>query len=226
MTKIYLHVIQSQEPEPINSSILQVTIYCMCSISLHPTKKHLAYFLYQDEFQLIFYHKGGVIPKILHNSFKLIDIMLSYYSKVTAVLIQLHQAQPTSDNKLMTLMVTKLKNTLKKHYKCEIGCFWVREQNEAESQHYHLIVMLNGHKCQQSKLVDEAAREAWQSIHPDNFCFRVRNRLYRIHRDQYDNELNALRMRMSYMAKKEGKTNFASYTNSFRCSRLKPKLSG
>lgn len=193
----------------------------MCPILLHQSKKHLAYFVYKGEPQLIFLSKEGVIKEILHKSYCLIDIMLTYYSKVTAVLIQLHQAQVTQDNKLLTRMVQKLKSSLKKHYKCEIGYFWVREQLKAESQHYHMVVMLNGHKCQQSTFVDKAVQDAWQSIHPDNFSFKVRNRIYRIHRSGNYHELRALRMRLSYMAKKEGKTEFRTYTNAFRYSRLK-----
>ncbi|EGQ8608271.1 inovirus Gp2 family protein [Vibrio parahaemolyticus] len=200
---------------------MQVTIYCMCPILLHPSKKHLAYFVYQGKPQLIFLSKKGIIQEVLNKSYRLIDIMLSYYSKVTAVLVQLHQAQSTEDNKLLTRMVQKLKGKLKKHYKCEIGYFWVREQDKAESHHYHMVIMLNGHKCQQSTLVDKVVQEAWQSIHPDNFSFRVRNRIYRIHRNGNGHELRALRMRLSYMAKKEGKTEFSNYTNVFRYSRLK-----
>ncbi len=195
----------------------------MCPILLHPSKKHLAYFVYQGEPQLIFLSKRGVIKEILHKSYCLIDIMLSYYSKVTAVLIQLHQAQATTDNHLLTHTVQKLKSSLKKHYKCEIGYFWVREQLKAESQHYHMLVMLNGHKCQQSALVDKVVQEAWQSIHPDNFSFRVRNRIYRINRTGNGHELRALRMRLSYMAKKEGKTELRTYTNTYGFSRLKTK---
>lgn len=202
---------------------MQVTIYCMCPILLHPSKKHLAYFRYQGKPHLIFHKQGGIIPEVLTKSFELVDTMLSYYSKVTAVLIQLHQVQATADNKSLTLMIRRLKDVLKKHYQCEVGYLWVREQNKAESQHYHMIVMLNGHKCQQSKLIDIATQIAWQNLHPDNFSFRVRNRIYRIKRNKDDHESRALRMRLSYMAKKEGKNHFKSYTNVYRYSLLKEK---
>lgn len=131
----------------------------MCPILNHPSKKHLAYFLFKDSPQPIFYSKEGVILEILNKSFQLVDTMLNYYSKVTAVLIQLHQAQPTKSNKALTAMIQKLKRSLKKHYKCEVGYFWVREQNLAGSQHYHMIILLNGHKCQQSKLVDKLVND-------------------------------------------------------------------
>lgn len=192
----------------------------MCQILKHPSKKHLAYFLYQDNPQLIFNSKEGIIPEILTRSFQLVDNMLTTYSKVTAVLVQLHQAQPTEGNQLLTIMLQRLKTTLKKRYRCKVGYFWVREQSDANSQHYHMIVFLSGHKCQQSKLVDIASDNTWKSIHPDNFRFKPRNRIYRIKRDGGYRELRALRMRMSYMAKKEGKSTIAPYVNSYQCSRL------
>lgn len=195
----------------------------MCQILSHPSKKHLAYFIYQEQPQLIFNSKDGIITEILNKSFQLVDTMLTYYSKVTAVLVQLHQSQPTEGNQLLTIMLQRLKVTLKKHYRCEVGYFWVREQNSADSQHYHMIVILSGHKCQQSKLVDAASNNAWKSIHPDNFRFKPRNRIYRIKRDENHKELRALRMRMSYMAKKEGKSSIAAHVNSYQCSRLKAK---
>lgn len=193
----------------------------MCQILNHPSKKHLAYFLYQDHPHLIFNSKKGIIPEILNKSFKLVDTMLTYYSKVTAVFVQLHQAQPTEDNQLLTIMLQRLKAALKKHYRCEVGYFWVREQNDANSQHYHMIVLLSGHKCQQSQLVDTASDNAWKSIHPDNFRFKPKNRIYRIKRNGSYRELRALRMRMSYMAKREGKNTIASNVNSYQCCRLK-----
>lgn len=197
----------------------------MCPIYLHPSKKHLAYVLYQNQEQPIFYSQKGIIKEILINSFKLLDKMFTLYSKVTAILLQLHQVQATTDNKQLTRMLQKLRTALKKHYQCEVAYFWVREQNNAEAQHYHMVIMLSGHKCQQSKLVDTLAKEAWLSIHPDNFSYRVKNRIYRVFRSDECRELNALRMRLSYMAKKEGKIGFAPSTNCYGYSHTKVRKS-
>ncbi len=204
----------------LSPQLSQVNIYCMCQILNHPSKKHLAYFLYQNTPQLIFSSKEGVMNEVLKKSFRLVDKMLGYYSKVTAVLIQLHQAQATADNKLLTIMIQRLKKALKSHYQCEVGYFWVREQNKADSQHYHVIILLNGHKCQQSKMVDILTEKVWKKIHPDNFSFKLRNRIYRIHRHTNKSELRALRMRMSYMAKREGKSNNPLNTHDYGLSRL------
>ncbi|EGR0550174.1 inovirus Gp2 family protein [Vibrio cholerae] len=196
----------------------------MCHIVLHPSKSFLAFFQYQESYQLIFYKKTGVIKKILLKAFQQIDAMISHYSKVTVVLLQLHQATPSRTSNPLTNMLSKLKAKLKAHYGCKVGYFWVREQNNALSQHYHMAVMVNGHKCQSSKLIDLATQAYWENLNPDNFSFKVRNRIYRIRNDDGGHELRAVRMRLSYMAKKEGKSQFAKNTHIFGSSHIQQKV--
>ncbi|EPR2983069.1 YagK/YfjJ domain-containing protein [Vibrio parahaemolyticus] len=195
----------------------------MCPIALHPSKKHLAYYLYRDSYQLIFHNKHGVISEILNKAFDQLEVLRSYYSKVTVILLQLHQAFHTKNSEQLTIMLSKLKAKLQKHYGSKVGYFWVREQNQAESQHYHMAIMVNGHKCQHSKLVDLATQTYWENRHPDNFSFRVRNRIYRVRNDDNGKELRAVRMRMSYMAKQDGKTQFTSHTKTYGYSKLRIK---
>lgn len=196
----------------------------MCPLLLHPSKKHLAYYQHLGTPQLIFLSKKGPVIEILKKSFQLIDMMLCQYSKTTAVLIQLHQAHATRDNRLVATMMSQLKAALGKHYKCEVGYFWVREQEHADSQHYHAVVIVSGHKCQCSKLVDHLVQDIWQRTDPNNYSYQVRNRIYRVNRGGNTPELRALRMRLSYMAKKEGKQGFASRTHSYGCSRFKVRI--
>ncbi|MEZ8606914.1 inovirus-type Gp2 protein [Vibrio sp. 10N.239.311.G01] len=197
----------------------------MCPIILHPSKKHLAYYQYLGKYQLIFYRKpDGVFNEILEKAFGQLEAMRSYYSKVTMVLLQLHQAIHTKSNNQLTILLSKLKARLQKHYGGKVGYFWVREQNKAESQHYHIAIMINGHKCQRSKLVDIATQTYWENRHPDNFSFRIRNRIYRINTRKNSNELRAARMRLSYMAKRKGKLGFEPHTNTHGCSRLRKKV--
>ncbi len=197
----------------------------MCPIILHQSKKHLAYYLYQNSYQLIFHKKNGlgVINEILKKAFDQLEVLRTHYSKVTVVLLQLHQAIYTKDSKSLTAMLTNLKAKLHEHYGSKVGYFWVREQNKAESQHYHMAIMLNGHKCQRSKLVDIATRAYWENRHPENFSFRVRNRVYRVSRCENDRELRAVRMRLSYMAKREGKSGTEAHVNAYGHSQLRSK---
>ena len=197
-------------------------LYCMCQITLHESKKFLAYYQYQNEQQLIFHKKLGVKKEILEQGFKQLDIFMSYYSKVSVILLQLHPDRFTEDNKVITQFLTKFKKALKKQYKSKIGYLWVREQNVADAQHYHLVVMVNGHKCNSAYTVGKMCDEIWEGPMDTNFSYRVKNRIYCIKKYKKDGrELRAARMRMSYMAKNETK-DFDKYTNCFGRSRLKP----
>ncbi len=195
-------------------------LYCMCQITLHESKKFLAYYQYQNEQQLIFHKKKGVKKNILERGFEQLDILMTYYSKVSVILLQLHQSYFTADNNVMTKFVIELKKRIKKKYNCEIGYLWVREQNVAYAQHYHLMVMVNGHKCNNAYTVSNMCEDIWQGPTDTNFAYRVKNRIYCIKRYKNDGqELRATRMRMSYMAKNDTKE-FAKYTKSFGRSKL------
>ena len=197
-------------------------LYCMCQITLHESKKFLAYYQYQNEQQLIFYKKTGINKNILEQGFKQLDILRSYYSKVSVILLQLHPDRFTEDNAILTRFLVKFRKTLTKKYKSKIGYLWVREQNVAGAQHYHLVVMLNGHKCNNAYAVGQICDEIWQGPMDTNFSYRVKNRIYCI--KQYknnDQELRAARMRMSYMAKNETK-DLKKSRKSFRASNLQP----
>lgn len=106
-----------------------------------------------------------------------------------------------------------------------MGYVWVRKQNVAKSQHYHLMIMLNGHKCRNAYAVSNICDEIWEDSKDTNFSYGIKNRLYCI--KQYknnDSELRAAKMRMSYMAKNETK-DFNKNTKTFGVSRLKPNRS-
>lgn len=194
----------------------------MCQISLHPSKPFLAYYLYKNKQQLIFHRKTGIRKEILEQGFKQLDIMMDHYSKVSVILLQLHQDHFTADNVILTQFLVRLKKQIKKKYRCQIGYLWVREQNYADGQHYHLAIMVNGHKCNNAYAIGKMCEEVWEGPTDTNFSYRVRNRIYRIERyKNNDHELRAARMRMSYMAKNDSK-HFEKYTNCFGVSRLKP----
>lgn len=193
----------------------------MCQITLHESKNFLAYYQYQSEQQLIFYKKSGIKERLLEQSFTQLDILMGYYSKVTVVLLQLHPDHFTEDNEVITQFLVPFKKRIYKKYKSKIGYVWAREKNTAEAQHYHLVVMLNGHKCNNAYCVGKICDDIWQGPMDTNFSYRVRNRIYCIQKCKNDSsELRAVRMRMSYMAKNETKK-FDKNTKSFSVSKLK-----
>ncbi|EOG1781945.1 YagK/YfjJ domain-containing protein [Vibrio parahaemolyticus] len=149
--------------------------------------------------------------------------MLSHYSKVCVILLQLHQKEFSVCNTPISKFINQLKSKLEKHYKTKMGYVWVREQYEAHSQHYHIAIMLNGHTCQSSRGIDRVVKELWENIDKDNFSYRIKNRIYRPTRYEDDAEYRAAIMRMSYMAKKKGKTNFPYKVKANGSSHLRAK---
>ncbi|OBU19490.1 inovirus Gp2 family protein [Photobacterium kishitanii] len=192
-------------------------------IILHESKKYLAYYLYNEIPQLIFYYAPlGVNKKILKQGYSQLDNLLTYYSKVTVIFLQLHQKEFTPDNRVISSFLKQLKRKLEKHYNSAIAYLWVREQGSAPAQHYHLVIMVNGHKCSSSQYILKMATEIWESPKDGNYSFKVKNRTYRIEKYKDNNEYQAARMRMSYFAKMKTKDTTHQYLNSFGVSRIKP----
>ncbi|WP_299017145.1 inovirus-type Gp2 protein [uncultured Photobacterium sp.] len=192
----------------------------MSQIILHESKKWLAYYIHYDTPQLIFYRSTGIKKEILQKGFTQLDNLMTYYSKVTVIFLQLHQQQFTEDNQVITKFLVKFQKRLKSEYASRIGYLWVREHNGAPAQHYHLAVMLNGHKCCRSGNVKQIAHDIWQNQSDGNYTYSVKNRIYRIESYKGERELNAARMRLSYFAKRDTK-DFDKYTNSFGTSQLR-----
>jgi hypothetical protein len=190
----------------------------MSKITLHPSNDKLAYFEYKQRQCLIMYYKGGVNIKILIQIFKQLDIMTSYYSRVSVVLLQFHLREQTLDNKVISIFLTALIKKLKFRYKSKIGYVWIREQNGAPAQHYHMAIMLSGHVCESSHHIYTIAKEIWKTQNENGYSYRVENSLYRLVR-YCDIELNAARYRLSYFAKNRTKV-FDKDIKKFGVSRL------
>jgi hypothetical protein len=176
----------------------------MSQIILHPSNDKSAYFEYKQRQFLIIYYKGGVNIKILIQIFKQLDIMTSYYSRVSVVLLQFHLREQTLDNKVISIFLTALIKKLKVRYKSKIGYVWIREQNGAPAQHYHMAIMLIGHVCEISHHIYTIAKEIWKTQNENGYSYRVEKSLYRIVR-YCDIELNGARYRLSYFAKNKTK---------------------
>jgi len=144
--------------------------------------------------------------------------MISYYSKVTMVQLQFHLHEPTPDNRVISRFLNSLIKKLKKQYKSQIGYVWVREQNGAPAQHYHMAIMLSGHVCKSSHHIYTIANELWSKQNDNGYSFRVKNSMYKISR-YCDKELDAARYRLSYFAKNKTK-DFAKHIKKFGVSQL------
>lgn len=74
--------------------------------------------------------------------------MLSNDRKVLMFRFDIHIKEYTPDNKVISDCLNEVKKFIKKNYKdCErIGYVWCREQQTVKHQHYHVFMMVNGSK--------------------------------------------------------------------------------
>lgn len=189
-------------------------------ILLHPTKSKLALYRHGAQVYQIFYRATGIDQNILKSSFDLVKSWTNHYSKFCAVILQLHQNQPSDNNQQLSTFLTKLTHALQKHYNTpNIGYFWVREHSGRDKQHYHLAVFISGHCCQHSGTIDTLANTLWKQQDERNFSYQVKNRIYKVNRYGFDKELPSLLTRLSYFAKNDTKSRNPS-RNSYGRSQL------
>ena len=74
--------------------------------------------------------------------------MLSNDRKVLMFRFDIHIKEYTPDNKVISDCLKEVKKFIKKNYEdCErIGYVWCREQQTVKHQHYHVFMMVNGSK--------------------------------------------------------------------------------
>lgn len=183
----------------------------------------VALFYYGYEQQPIFFPAGGVNVVALTKIFDTLNIMFSYYSKVSVILFQFHQSDYASDNAQLSKLISKLKSELNKHYRnSRIAYVWAREQGkDGTDLHYHIAFMINGSLCNKSDVLFKRARKIVKEIHPENYIWLPKRCVYNLHRYAKPNELRAARMRMSYAAKNRTKEFIPKGAPKFGFSQLK-----
>lgn len=148
------------------------------------------------------------------------DAMLGHYSRVLFVRLDIRQRDYSGDNSAMSEFCRKLKKHLSRHYQTNrIGHLWVREMEKAKRQHYHLVLMLDGHKVRHpSKLIRkvEAIAEGWDWPRP----YTPQNCYYLIKRNDADTYAKAF-YRASYLAKERGKGYKDSTANNYGRSNVR-----
>ncbi|MGF1716763.1 inovirus Gp2 family protein [Photobacterium chitinilyticum] len=195
----------------------------MSHIANHESKPHLSYYIYNNIAWLIFNFEQGIDKKILNRIFQTLESMVSYYSKVKVVFLQLHTGEYTDNNAVMSGFIQELRVCISQYYNCKVGFIWVREYKKGEGQHYHLALMVSGHSCLRSKIIQDKANVLWKKHNQNGYSWRVKNRIYSVNRGDTQS-IQAAILRLSYFAKKETKNNVAPTTKRFQASRLKPKV--
>lgn len=166
--------------------------------------------------------KLGCYEPILLATKQQFDAMLSHHVKVLFIRMDIRVPEYTETNQPMVQFMRRLIKRLKKSYKLSrVAYLWVREQNNAEVQHYHLWLMLDGGRVQYpSKVIKvmENIADTWgwpKPFTPKN-CFRC------FHRENFDQYKIAFQ-RASYLAKENSKGNRPPSTNDYSASRIKPR---
>lgn len=178
-------------------------------------------FAYRNHFYSVYQPKNGTQNTVaLKRVFRLFEIMLSYYSRVFIVRIDLHPQAFSVDNKVMSLFLKMFIAKLEKQYQCKVGYFCAREQNKSDKQHYHLALLLSGHKAMLPHNILIQLQAEWAQ-HCQGSAYFVDKPYYMIHRGDKAS-INPAAYRVSYLTKNHTKEHNKP-ANSYLCNEIKLK---
>jgi len=169
-------------------------------------------------------HDGKYVCRadILNSGIGQLLAMLSFHSRVLTIRVDLHMREYEASNIRISKFINKLRKWLACHYKMKrIGYLWVREQERAKSQHYHLILYLDGNKIRYPSKINKWIREYW-IWHDQPKPPTIKNCYTMVHRDDKES-LDESVYRMSYLAKKRGKGYGGPKTRDYSSSRIIPQ---
>ena len=188
---------------------------------------------------------NGLITEYLDKAYHVIGFALDEYPRTTAIRIDLCiplnievVGQSLISNFFASLKaqisadLNKKEREVKRVHSCNLRYIWVKEKNEALNYHYHVVLFFNGHAYKalgdyKALSGNMAARikKAWARAlryHIDDIDGLVhfpKNNTYSVNKNgnSYQDELNALFYRISYLAKVDTKV-FNRAGRSFGCS--------
>lgn len=158
-----------------------------------------------------FHHRGidwqvnangsALDPVILRNVIELPIQMLNYHRKVFLLRFDLSCEFYQRDNRWVSSFLQRLKAKIRKeHYSKRVGICWVREIHDAHTQHYHVMIGLDGSKVNHSHQLAAWIKYYWQS------CGRYHeSRYYNLTRNNESDLFEAI-WHCSYLAKTRGKS--------------------
>ncbi|MFM5230817.1 inovirus-type Gp2 protein [Aeromonas media] len=164
--------------------------------------------------------KSGCYTLILQRIIEQVTSMVALYRRVLFVRLELHHQHPEPTSKRMSAFIESARKFVLRRYQTQhMGFLWVREQEKAKSQHYHLIMMLDGDKIRHPARLFEELSEIWGRkggtywIPKNPFIFI----------DKPEMVAKAV-TRASYLAKGRGKGYRPDGVRDFGCSRIKPTI--
>jgi len=166
-------------------------------------------------------NKGGVYFEIITRMIGQLDTAIKIHGRVLVHQFILRTNYYTPKNERVSNLMKNLKQKIKRDYGItEIGYAWVREQERAKQQHYHVVLFLDGNKIQHPKKLNMIIKKMWS---PHGSIPTIEHPFYYINKNDNKTRLEAI-YRISYIAKIRGKGYRDPQANDYGSSRLKTRV--
>ena len=161
----------------------------------------------------------GIYKEIIERFIGQFDIAFKVHKRLLVHRVDLHLNKFSSNNKVISTFVNRLKQWLKRNYGLDkIGYIWVREQDRSDKQHYHLALLLDGDKIRHPKRLNKQIKEMWL---PLGHVPVTLNPYYTIDKHNHNKTRAEIIERVSYLAKVRGKRIRDKQTKDYQTSRLR-----
>tara|TARA_R110001592_G_scaffold360339_1_gene668546 strand:+ start:3466 stop:4041 length:576 start_codon:yes stop_codon:yes gene_type:complete len=165
--------------------------------------------------------KSGLMSHAIKVMINQVLALLNHHSKVLIVRFDLHIYNQTDDNEIITIFNRRLFKWLKRKYNLKrIGFIWCRELETAKRQHYHYVLMVNGHKVRHPIEILLKIKEIWEQHLNHSLEYTPKNCYYNLERGNFESIQGAI-YRISYLAKARGKGYKPAQTKNYGTSRVK-----
>ena len=119
--------------------------------------------------------------KMMKRIFKTVDQVSGLSSRFLAVRYDLHLKEFQSNNQVIDIFHKNLFGQLRKRYPMSfVSYIWVRERNEADAQHYHYALMMDGNYIHSPNKLNDIVKMCWEEAaggsvwFPDNMAYFVK----------------------------------------------------
>ncbi|MCH1926393.1 inovirus Gp2 family protein [Shewanella sp. C32] len=161
-------------------------------------------YAYKDHCYEVYRPKSkGLINKVVKAIIADYEIMLSHYSRVLVARIDLHPKSFSPTNEAITQFLEQQVKKMREQYGCKVMYHCAREQETSNREHYHVELMLSGHKIRHAHKLLSLLGIAWNQYSgghtaqvPRPFCLVYRGN---------KSSLRPAIYRSSYLAKEHSK---------------------
>ncbi|WP_318504326.1 YagK/YfjJ domain-containing protein [Photobacterium leiognathi] len=174
-------------------------------LSVHEDYPFVSYYLYNKTVFLVFNNNLNIVEKIQDAICCEVNSMIDKYSRVKAILFNMHIKKYSKDNAVISKFMRSYINKLERKYNTHIGYIWVREQEKSDKQHYHIAIFINAKVCKCAWNIINIAKDSCQNIQKIGTIHYVKNGLYTMFRKNHVS-IQTVILRLSYYAKRYSKT--------------------